>query len=74
LTQYKSNIIDTIKNSLANFNEESRSILIRETIRLRDLSSVRFEENRLTQGINSMMKNLDEIINNLEYYINLHQK
>ncbi len=74
MTQYKSNIIDTIKNSLANFNEESRSILIRETIRLRDLSSVRFEENRLTQGINSMMKNLDEIINNLEYYINLHQK
>jgi len=74
LTNYKSNIIDTIKNSLASFNEESRAIAIREMIRLRDLSTVKFEENRLTQGINLMLRNIDDIIKNFDFYLNLHEK
>lgn len=74
MNNFKTNIIDTIKNSLASFNEESRAAAIREIVRLRDLSTVKFEENRLTQGINYMLICLNELLNNFDFYLQQHEK
>jgi len=59
---------------LAAINEESRGIAILEIIRLRDLSIIKFDENKFLQGINYMFKNLSEVIDNLDYYIEIHKK
>lgn len=59
---------------MAAINEESRGIAILEIIRLRDLSIIKFDENKFLQGINYMFKNLSEVIDNLDYYIEIHKK
>jgi len=74
IDNFKKNIKISIKNSLAIFNDESRGHAIRNLIRLRDLSTIKFEENRLTQGINLALNDLVELLNNFKFYIELHQK
>ncbi len=74
IENFKKNIKISIKNSLAFFNDENRGHAIRNLIRLRDLSTIKFEENRLTQGINLALNDLIDIINNFKFYIELHKK
>jgi len=74
IENFKKNIKTSIKNSLAFFNDESRGHAIKNLIRLRDLSTIKYEENRLTQGINLALNELIEILNSFQFYIELHKK
>ena len=59
---------------MSSFNDDNRAIAIREVKRLRDLTTIKFDEHRLTQGINLMLKNLNEIVINFNFCVKSHEK
>jgi hypothetical protein len=63
---FKKTIFNVIKGSLCSFSDDSRSFLLQDIFKIRDISKLKFEENKFVQSMNHLLKNLTKICENFQ--------